>query len=530
MKHRKKIVSWIIVVGAVVVLLLLDLITTDKRTWNTNPAVMASMLSGFTQRSMVTIATSADEGLTSPVPLDAETVTYEQVKEVVYRALDLDISERNIRNVIDKDDWVAIKVNMVTAPIESGGRKRTGFWSGGVEHWGDVTDLRVVKATISYLVEKVGPKRITIVEGPAEWSRKGTGYGNSYNTDGWQVTWKGFGNLSYVGMVEEFNSIQTTTLVDTCDLNDDTPRFIPVPGGPLQRVNPQWRDGNNFGYGVLIPFTGTPRDGYYMPATVLDADKVISIAVMKTNIGGATLSVKNYVGTLASRAYGDGTSKMQMDNNGYKRGMVDLFSYNPAVYALIEGFWAEEGSWPGTRSNLHRNVVVASGDPVAADAVALRAMRINPRDVDHLYLATYKGFGTFDFDQIDVVGRPLEEVEYPFKRHQGFMGLGFQRWLINGPHKEADLQTDLLGGEATLIPVRGQMVGDRPWDVWEHPSSYPEAYVDLTYRPAASSEPNPLTSGDMSNTTTYAFTLIESKGDQEGYLWFGADDGARVWL
>jgi hypothetical protein len=110
------------------------------------------------------------------------------------------------------------------------------------------------------------------------------------------------------------------------------------------------------------------------------------------------------------------------------------------------------------------------------------------------------------------------------------MGLGFQRWLINGPHKGADLQTDLLGGEATLIPVKGKMVGDRPWDVWEHPPSYPEAYVDLTYRPATSSDPHPVTLDDMPNTTTYAFTLIESEEDQEGYLWFGADDGARVWL
>jgi hypothetical protein len=331
-------------------------------------------------------------------------------------------------------------------------------------------------------------------------------------------------------MVQEFNSMQTAVLVDTCDLNDDAYRFEAVPGGPLQRVNPQWRNDNIFGYGILVPFTGTPREGYYMPEAILDADKVISIPAMKTNISGATLSIKNYVGTLASRAYGDGTSKSQMDNNGYKRGMVDLFSYNPAVYAIIGGFWAEEGSWPGTRSNLHRNIVIVSGDPVAADAVTLRAMTINPRDVDHLYLAAYKGLGTFDLDQIDVVGRPVEEVAYPFKRHSGFIGIGFQQWLVNGPHKGADLQIDLLGGEANLIPDRGRMVGDRTWEVWEHPPSYHEAYVDLSYRPHATAEPSPLTLNDLVNTTTYAFTLIESKKDQEGYLWFGADEGARVWL
>lgn len=534
-KRTSRTVSWTIVLGAIALFVLFDLATTDKSKWNTNPVAPAAINAEINGRSVVAIATSEDEGLPDPVPMDTGEVTYEQVKAVVYRALDLDTSERNIRKVIEPDDWVAIKVNMVTAPIESGGRKRTGFWRDGIEHWGDVTDLRVVKATISYLIEKVGPKRITIVEGSAEWSRKGTPYGNAYDTDGWEIQWREFGNLSYIGMMREFNERQTTTVVDTCDLNDSAYRFEPVPGGPLQRVGPQWRDSGRFGWGVPIPFTGTPREGYYMPTAVLDADKMISIAVMKTNYGGATLAMKNYVGTLASRAYGDGTSKMQMDNNGYERGFVDLFSYNPAVYAVIGGFWAEEGSWPGTRWNLHRNMVIASGDPVAADAVALRAMQINPRDVEHLYLGTYKGLGTFDLDQIEVVGRPVEEVQHPFKRHKSFMGIGFQRWLVNGPHEGADLEADLLGGEGAYVPKRGQTVGDRPWEVWEHPPSYPEAYVDLMRRPATAAkavagEPWPVAFPDLANTTTYAFTLIESEKEQGGYLWFGADDGARVWL
>lgn len=536
-RRMGKTISWTVVLGAVVLFVVFDLATTDKSKWNTNPVTPAATDAEMSSRSMVAIATSEDEGLPDPAPIDAPEVTYDQVKAVVYRALDLDTSEHNIRKVIEKDDWVAIKVNMVTAPIESGRRKRTGFWRDSIEHWGDVTDLRVVKAVISYLIEKVGPKQITIVEGPAEWSRKGTSYGNAYDTDGWELQWRAFGNLSYLGMVQEFNAMQSTTVVDTCDLNDCAYRFEPVPGGPLQRVGPQWRDSGRFGWGVPVPFTGTPRKGYYMPTAVLDPDKMLSIAVMKTNYGGATLAMKNYVGTLASRPFGDGTSKTQMDSNGYERGFVDLFSYNPAVYAVIEGFWANEGSWPGTRWNLHRNMVIVSGDPVAADAVALRTMEINPRDVEHVYLGAYKGFGTLDLDQIEVVGRPVEEVQYPFKRHKSFMGIGFQRWLVNGPHEGADLEEDLLGGEATYVPLRGQMVGDWPWEVWEHPPSYPEAYVDLTYRPATATvskataeEPGLPTFPDLANTTTYAFTLIESEKEQGGYLWFGADDGARVWL
>ena len=107
-----------------------------------------------------------------------------------------------------------------------------------------------------------------------------------------------------------------------------------------------------------------------MPEPILDADKVISIAAMKTTIYGTTLGIKNYVGTLASGAYGDGTSKRQHYQNNPEHGYVDLFSYNPAAYTVIEGFWGTEGDGPQWGQNVQHNVVVAGGDPLATEAVA----------------------------------------------------------------------------------------------------------------------------------------------------------------
>ena len=73
---------------------------------------------------------------------------------------------------------------------------------------------------------------------------------------------------------------------------------------------------------------------------------VISIPAMKTTIYGTTLVVKNYVGTLASRAYGDNTSKTEHYQNNPEHGYVDLFAYHPADYAIVEGFWGTEGDGP----------------------------------------------------------------------------------------------------------------------------------------------------------------------------------------
>lgn len=51
-------------------------------------------------------------------------------------------------------------------------------------------------------------------------------------------------------------------------------------------------------------------------------------------------------------------------------------------------------------------VVVASADPVAADAVGSLIMGIDPREVRHLVLAGRKGLGTLRLEDIEVVGGP----------------------------------------------------------------------------------------------------------------------------
>ena len=98
------------------------------------------------------------------------------------------------------------------------------------------------------------------------------------------------------------------TLVDTSDLNYAPYRREPVPGGALQRLGVTRLTYPGAQFGFHVEGSGSFRDaGYYMPEPFLDADKVISVPAMKTTIYGTTLAVKNYVGTLASGAYGDGT-------------------------------------------------------------------------------------------------------------------------------------------------------------------------------------------------------------------------------
>jgi uncharacterized protein (DUF362 family) len=334
---------------------------------------------------VVTVVTSADPDLPKPALLDAA-LTYEQVDAMVRKALDLDRSGRSIREVIEPDGWVVIKVNSVT----NRGNTRSSYYFGGVEHPGQITDLRVVKSVIVYLIEKVGPKRITIAEGGSQSPRVGTPDAPSGMTeDNWSVTYPEFDNLSYFKIIEEVKALGVATVVDTTDLNDAPYRRDPIPGGAIQRLGIQRYEYDGAQYGFHVEGTGSfRRDGFYMPTSILDCDKVIGIPVMKTTIFGETTVIKNYVGTLSSRPYGDGRSKVEHAKGNPEHGYVDLFSYNPPVYAIVEGFYGTEGNGPQSGLNVQHNVVVAGSDPLATEAVTAFIMGFNPLDLVVLFVSS----------------------------------------------------------------------------------------------------------------------------------------------
>lgn len=470
----------------------------------------------------VAVATSSDPELASSAALNAS-LSFAQVDAIVRRALDLDQSERSIRAVVEPSDWVVVKVNIVT----NRGNPSSAYYHNGIEHPGQITDLRVVKSVISYLIEQVEPRRITIAEGGAESPRKGEpGFPTNAEEDGWSATYPEFGDLSYIKMLEEFSALGVSTVVDTSDLNYAPFRREPVPGGAIQRLGVTRLRYPGAQFGFHVEGTGSFRkDGYFMPEPILDADKVISIAAMKTTIYGTTLGIKNYVGTLASGAYGDGTSKRQHYQNNPEHGYVDLFSYNPAAYTVIEGFWGTEGDGPQWGQNVQHNVVVAGGDPLATEAVANVVMGFNPLDLEHLYLAATKGFGTFDLNRIQVEGRAPDSVQRDFVKSRGggrsgaFYGRGIRRWLVAGPFpNSSDISSEPLPNEAQLYPLEGEPAGDVVWTQVEH----------LGY----TAEVLPL--GDLNgkdqDIANYAFTLVQTPQAQEGFLWLGYGDYAKVWL
>ncbi len=474
----------------------------------------------------VAVAASIDPSLPAPSPTDAS-LTYDQVDDIVRRALDLDQSGHSIRDVINSDDWVLIKVNSVTNRGRLDQRdSESGFYYGGFEHPGQITDLRVVKSVITYLIDHVGPRRITIAEGGAESPRRGEpGFPSGVEQDAWSAVYPQFDNLSYIGLLDEFVAMGTATVVDTSDLNYAPWRQEPIPGGAIQRLGVTRLSYDGAQFGFHVDGTGSFRSaGFFMPAPILDADKVISIPAMKTTIYGTTLAIKNYVGTLASGAYGDGTSKAQHYQNNPEHGYVDLMSYNPPAYSVIEGFWGTEGDGPQWGLNVQHNVVVAGADPVATEAIANLTMGFQPMDLEALMLAAAKGFGTLDRDNIRVVGRQPETVQRNFIKSRGgnkrgfFYGRGIRRWLVAGPFDGNDINIEHVPAEDRLQPMEGMPVGEAQWVRAEH-LGYSAERLDLG-----------AIFGTAQRQSSYAYTEVHSDHDQDGMLWLGYDEHLKVWL
>jgi hypothetical protein len=88
--------------------------------------------------------------------------------------------------------------------------------------------------------------------------------------------------------------------------------------------------------------------------------------------------------------------------------LVDLFTLQKAIHqdvcAVMDGTIAGDGAGPRTVEPREMNVLLASTDPVALDAVAARLAGFDPFAVRYLALTYALGLGCADTDEIEVVG------------------------------------------------------------------------------------------------------------------------------
>ncbi len=128
--------------------------------------------------------------------------------------------------------------------------------------------------------------------------------------------------------------------------------------------------------------------------------------------------------------------------------MVDLLymqrEIHPSLFAVMDGTVCGDGAGPRTMHPRPGNVILASGDSVAIDAVAARIMGFDPMSIPYIRMATERGLGVGDPAEIELAGDDVADLNLGFKTRRSFVIWGdqmirkgflraFERLLLHSP-------------------------------------------------------------------------------------------------
>jgi len=109
--------------------------------------------------------------------------------------------------------------------------------------------------------------------------------------------------------------------------------------------------------------------------------------------------------------------------------LVDLLTIqkeiHTGIFAMMDGTTAGNGPGPRTMTPVVKNVILASADQTAIDAVASRLMGFDPLTIPYIKLAHENGLGVGDVREIEIVGDPdVAKEDWQFQ-----VGYNFHRFL-----------------------------------------------------------------------------------------------------
>jgi uncharacterized protein (DUF362 family) len=143
---------------------------------------------------------------------------------------------------------------------------------------------------------------------------------------------------------------------------------------------------------------------------------VIHLPTMKTH--GHTITtgaMKNAFGGLIPK-------KRHHAHKKIHEVLVDLLSIqkeiHKGIFAVMDGTVCGNGAGPRTMTPYIGNIILASNDQVAIDAIAAKIMGFDPLKIDYIHLAHDKGLGVGDVDAIEIVGMEkseLNRINFRFK-------------------------------------------------------------------------------------------------------------------
>jgi len=140
---------------------------------------------------------------------------------------------------------------------------------------------------------------------------------------------------------------------------------------------------------------------------------IIHLPTVKTHIyTTTTCSMKNAFGGLLN-------SKRHYTHSVIHETLVDLLTIQKEIHSglfgVADGTTCGNGPGPRTMFPVVKNLIMASGDCVAMDAVAAKIMGFDPMSIDYIRIAHERGLGIGRVEEIDVVGEDISDLNFGFE-------------------------------------------------------------------------------------------------------------------
>jgi uncharacterized protein (DUF362 family) len=250
------------------------------------------------------------------------------------------------------------------------------------------------------------------------------------NTTPWQLegTILGLRNAGLTDLVDVHNK----TVVTIADLGDRYNKFGPVleKYGIPKKYNFKPEDMSWVQYKPKAQMAVLDKifpDGIYIPDFFIGKN-IVHLPTVKTHSYTVTTgAMKNAFGGLLN-------THRHYTHTWIHDTLVDLLAIqkeiHTGVFATMDGTTAGSGPGPRTLIPVRKDVILASDDQVAIDAVAAHMMGFDPMKIHYIAHATARGLGQGDPREIEIVGMPEvanERWNFPVGVNLG-TGVGMLLW------------------------------------------------------------------------------------------------------
>ncbi len=167
---------------------------------------------------------------------------------------------------------------------------------------------------------------------------------------------------------------------------------------------------------------------------------IIHLPTMKTHVFTTmTGAMKNAFGGLLH-------TKRHWTHSVIHETLVDLLAIqkeiHPGIFAVMDGTTAGDGPGPRAMRWHIKNLILASADQVAIDAVSAKLMGFDPMKLDFIRLAHERGLGCGDPKEIELAGDDVSGVNFGFGGGENTFASHGQKMIYHGWLKP--LETFLL--------------------------------------------------------------------------------------